>query len=89
LFIAKFDPVKLCLEKCSEQIVLPMHGNSALPETIGLMGNFHPLAISDTEAIVLAGEERSEMGFAGDTLLARICHNGHPRTSAKNSLHTE
>ncbi len=80
LFIAKFDPVKFCLKKCSEQIVLPMHGNSALPKTIGLTGNFHPLSISDTEAVVIAGEERSEMGFAGDTLLAWICHNEHPQT---------
>lgn len=83
LFIAKFDPVKFCLEKISEQIVLPMHGNSALPETIGLMGNFHPLSISATEAIVLAGEERSEMGFAGDTLIAQLCHKENPQTFAK------
>ena len=72
LFIAEVDTQKLCLLKDTEQIVLPICGDLAKPETIGLMGNFHPLAISDTEAIVTVGEMRPKMGFSGATLLARI-----------------
>ena len=72
LLIAEFDTVKLCLKKSSEQIVLPMRGDLDKPDTIGLMGNFHPLALSETEAIVTVGEMRPKMGFSGDTLMARI-----------------
>jgi hypothetical protein len=72
LLMAEFDPENLCLRKSSEQTVLPMRGNGQQPETVGLMGNFHPLAISDSEAIVTVGEMRPQMGFTGDTLLARI-----------------
>lgn len=72
LLIAEFNTEKLCLKKCSEQIVLPMRGDLTQPDTIGLMGNFHPSSISENEAIVTVGEMRPEMGFSGDTLIARI-----------------
>ena len=72
VFIAEVDTRKLCLIKSTEKIVFPMRGNPDKPETIGLMGNFHPLSISSTEAIVTVGEMRSGMGFVGSTLLARI-----------------
>jgi hypothetical protein len=72
LFIAEFDTEKLCLKKDTEQIVFPMHPHPENPESIGMMGNFHPLALSETEAIVTVGEMRPKMGFSGDTLLARI-----------------
>ena len=72
LLVSEFDTENLCLKKPSEQIVLPMRGDLDKPDTIGLMGNFHPSAISDNEAIVTVGEMRPKMGFSGDTLLARI-----------------
>ena len=72
LLIAEFDAEKLCLKKGTEQIIFPMRHHPDNPDAIGLMGNFHPLALSDTEAIITVGEMRPGMGFSGDTLLARI-----------------
>jgi len=72
VFIAEFDTQKLCLIKDTEQIVLPMRGDPEKPETVGLMGNFHPLALSETEAIVTVGEMRPRMNYSGETLLARL-----------------
>ena len=72
LLIAEFSPEKQCLLKATEQTVFPIHGDIEKPETVGLMGNFHPLAISDSEAIITVGEMRPQMGFSGNSLLARI-----------------
>jgi hypothetical protein len=72
LLIAEFDADKQCLLKATEQTVFPIRGDIEKPETVGLMGNFHPLAISDSEAIITVGEMRPQMGFSGDSLLARI-----------------
>ena len=72
LLIAEFDTEKLCLKKSTEQIIFPMRHHPDNPDEIGLMGNFHPLALSDSEAIITVGEMRPKMGFSGDTLLARI-----------------
>lgn len=72
VFIAEVDTQKLCLLRHTEQTVLPMRGNPEQPETIGMMGNFHPLALSETEAIVTVGEIRPRMGYSGETILARI-----------------
>ena len=72
LLIAEFSPEKQCLLKATEQTVFPIRGDIEKPETVGLMGNFHPLAISDSEAIITVGEMRPQMGFSGDSLLARI-----------------
>ena len=72
LFIAEFDMEKLCLKKDTEQIVFPMRPHSENPESIGSMGNFHPLALSKTEAIVTVGEMHPQMNFSGDTLLAYL-----------------
>lgn len=33
---------------------------------------FHPLALSETEAIITVGEMHPQMNFAGDTLLAHL-----------------
>lgn len=72
VFIAEVDTQKLCLKRDTEQIVLPMRGNLANPDTIALMGNFHPLALSKTEAIVTVGEMLPQAGWKGDTLIAYI-----------------
>ncbi len=72
LFIAEVDVQRLCLIKNSEQIVLPMRGITEKPETIGLMGNFHPLELSETEAIVTVGAMHPGMNYSGETLLARL-----------------
>ena len=72
LFIAEFDMEKLCLKKDTEQIVFPMRPHWENPESIGLMGNFHPLALSETEAIITVGEMHPKMNFSGDTLLAHL-----------------
>ena len=72
LYIAEVDTEKLCLKKDTEQIVFPMRPHSENSESIGLMGNFHPLALSETEAIVTVGEMHPQMGYSGDTLLAHL-----------------
>ena len=72
LYIAEFDMEKLCLKKDTEQIVFPMRPHSENPESIGLMGNFHPLALSETEAIITVGEMHPKMNFSGNTLLAHL-----------------
>jgi hypothetical protein len=66
------DTEKLCLKKATEQIVFPIKPHPENSDSIGLMGNFHPLALSETEAIVTVGEMRPEMGFHGDTLIAHL-----------------
>jgi hypothetical protein len=72
VFRAEVDTQKLCLIKDTEQVVLPMRGDPEKPETIGMMGNFHPLALSETEAIVTVGEMHPRMNYSGETLLARL-----------------
>ena len=69
LFMAAVDPVRRCLLRASEQILLPMV--DAPPHSAG-MGNFHPVNAAPTESWVTVGEERSQDGWRGDTLLARI-----------------
>ncbi len=72
LLLAEFDQEKLCLKKTTEQTVFPMRLDPQNRRSVGLMGNFHPLAISKHEAIVTVGEMRPDSGFTGDTILARI-----------------
>jgi hypothetical protein len=72
LFIAEFDTENICLKKDSEQILLPIRGDLAQADTVALMGNFHPLALSETEAIVTVGEMRPRMKFSGEVLLAHL-----------------
>jgi hypothetical protein len=72
LFITEFDTEKLCLKSNTEQIVFPMRPHPENPDSIGMMGNFHPLALSETEAIITVGEMHPEVNFEGDTLLAHL-----------------
>ncbi len=75
LFIAECDLDRLCLVKDTERTVFPISGDPADPATVGLMGNFHTLALSDREAIVTVGEMRPHLAYAGDLLLARVRWN--------------
>jgi hypothetical protein len=72
LLIAEFDTENLCLKKDTEQVVFPMKHHPENPDSVGLMGNFHPLSLSENEAIITVGEMHPEMNFKGDTLLARL-----------------
>lgn len=72
LLIAEFNTEKLCLKKTTEQIVFPMRPHPENPESIGMMGNFHPLELSETEAIITVGEGHPKMNYRGDTLLAHL-----------------
>ena len=68
MFIAEInDDLELIRE--SENIVFPMIDEEG--KGAG-MGNFHVLQLSDTEALVTVGEERSYDHFFGDTLEAYI-----------------
>ena len=71
LCIAEVDVDALCLKKDSEQIVFPIDGDAeGDPRGVPLMGNFHPLEISDAKGIVTVGEMIPGKSFVGDTLLA-------------------
>jgi hypothetical protein len=72
LFMAEVDADALCLRRDTEQVVLPMRGDPAQPRTVALMGNFMPLALSATEAIVLDGDFLPYMGYSGQIQMARI-----------------
>lgn len=72
MFIAEVDTDALCLRRETEQIVLPMRGDPGQPRTVALMGNFMPLALSATEAIVLDGDFLPTMGYSGQVQMARL-----------------
>ena len=72
LLIAEVNPVTMRLEQSSEQIVFPCRRGGNDPAAVPGMGNFHPTAISATEAIITVGEEAMHNRYRGDTLLARI-----------------
>ncbi|MFA6715932.1 MAG: sialidase family protein [Victivallales bacterium] len=72
LFIAEVDTVNFCLKGDTEQIVFPMRPHPENPDAYGMVGNFHTLALSETEAIVTTGELYPQMEFETNTLLARL-----------------
>lgn len=73
LLITEVDPERMLLLRETEQVVFPMMPEDTAPEfKAALFGNFHPVALSSGEALVLAGEERRHDAFLGNTLLARI-----------------
>lgn len=74
LLIAEVAPETMKLRRSTETIIFPM-----LPETqpdgsflAALMGNFHPVQLSETESLVAVGENRYYDHYRGDTLIARI-----------------
>ena len=68
LFIAEVND-KLELVKSTEEAVFPMLSDE---KGAAGMGNFQAIAISDNEAVVTVGEERSYDLYRGNTLLARL-----------------
>lgn len=73
LFAAEVDLRTLRLIRASEQVVLPLSGDSVQnPKRVALLGNFHTTAAGLNQSWVTVGENRSRDDWAGDTLLARI-----------------
>lgn len=73
LLVSEVDRGSLRLIRSTERVVLPLVGDGINdPKHVALMGNFHPIAVTPGESWVTVGEERSNDGWHGDTLLARI-----------------
>jgi hypothetical protein len=72
LFIAEFDAERLCLKKETEQVVFSMNSHPENSKSVGLVGNFHTIALSETEAVVTVGKVYPEIGFSSDPLLAHL-----------------
>ncbi len=73
LWVAQVDPVKQCLIKATEQVVLPLVGDGVNePDQVALMGNFHVTHAGPDESWVTVGEWLPRGGYRGDVLLARI-----------------
>ncbi|HRX53822.1 MAG TPA: hypothetical protein P5016_04900 [Verrucomicrobiales bacterium] len=73
LWMARVDPVKLCILRDSERVVLPLVGDGLLnPDEVALMGNFHTINASSSESWVTVGEWMPKREARGDTLLSRI-----------------
>lgn len=73
VFIAEVAPDQRCLLRHTEQVALPLVGDGVnAPQEVPFSGNFHPLALSQTEAIITDGEMLPSQDFCGDTILARL-----------------
>ncbi|MDD4180955.1 MAG: sialidase family protein [Victivallaceae bacterium] len=72
MFIAEVDTDKLCLKSETEQTVFPMRGDPDNPDTVALMGNFMPLALSPNEAIITDGDVLPFIDYSGKVLMARL-----------------
>jgi hypothetical protein len=73
LYVSQVDRKSLRLIRSTERVVLPLVGDGLnAPKHVALMGNFHPVNVSPNESWVTVGEGRSNDGWHGDTLLARI-----------------
>lgn len=73
LFAAEVDPESLRLIRKTELVVLPMSEEDKRSQAdAARLGNFHTVAVSPDESLVLAGEARPNQGWAGDTLQARV-----------------
>jgi len=73
LWMAQVNLQTLRLRRETEQVVLPLVGDGIQqPDKVALMGNFHPLTISDQESWVTVGEWQPKNGIKGDLLRARI-----------------
>ena len=88
LLMAEVDPDKLCLKKNTEQVVFPIRGNPKKPETVGRMGNFHPVQLSDNEAVVSVGEVFPQTTYISDIHLARIRFQIEPYLQCKTKWST-
>ncbi len=73
LWIAQVDPIKQCLIRASEHVLLPLRGDGVNgADSVARMGNFHPVHANPRESLVTVGETIPSKAYAGDTLLARI-----------------
>lgn len=73
LWVAQVDPVRRCLRKSTERIVLPLVGDGVNdPDQVALMGNFNVTNVSPHESWVTVGEWMPRNGYRGDVLLARL-----------------
>ncbi len=73
LWMAQVDTNSLRLRRDTEHIVLPLVGDGVKdPNRVAIMGNFHPLNVSESESWVTVGEWQPKNGIKGDLLLARI-----------------
>ncbi|MDF1842498.1 MAG: sialidase family protein [Rubripirellula sp.] len=76
LWVAQVDPVKQCLIRSTEQVVLPLVGDGVnAPDSVALMGNFDVTNVSADESIVSVGEWMPRSGYRGDVLIGRIRWN--------------
>ncbi len=73
LFAARFDHERLALWRQTEIVLIPMSGDGVnAPDEVARMGNFHPVAASESESLVTVGETLPSRGWLGNTLQARI-----------------
>lgn len=73
LLLAQVDPDRLCLLRKTERVVFPLIGDGIKnPKHVALMGNFHVTNVTPGESWITVGENRSQDGWHGDTLLARV-----------------
>ncbi len=73
LWVARVDPERLCLQRTTERIVLPLVGDGIRdPDQVALMGNFHVTTVSSRESWVTVGEWIPKQQARGNLLLARI-----------------
>jgi hypothetical protein len=73
LFMAQVDPAKLTLLRDTEQIVLPIRGDSLKdPDGTQQMGNFHIVNASATETWVTDGHWLPKKESRGELRMARI-----------------
>jgi hypothetical protein len=76
LFLAQVDMDKMCLQRDTERIVLPLVGDGVnAPDDVAYSGNFHPVNASPHESWVTDGEMLPKHGYKGDLLLSRIRWN--------------
>ncbi|HBO43975.1 MAG TPA: exo-alpha-sialidase [Planctomycetaceae bacterium] len=73
LFLARVDTRRMCLLRETERVVFPLVGDGVKkPKHVALMGNFHVNHATPRESWITVGENLSNDGYAGDTLLARV-----------------
>ena len=73
LWLAQVDPIRLCLLRDTERVVLPMVGDGVnTPDEVALMGNFHVSNVNADQSWVTVGEWLPRKGARGNLLLARI-----------------
>ncbi|MBN2476587.1 MAG: exo-alpha-sialidase [Pirellulales bacterium] len=74
LLMAEVDRRTLRLIRATERVVFPLVGDGVEdPDHVARMGNFHTVAATPAQSWVTVGETLPNDGWAGNTLLARVC----------------